>query len=454
MSATPAQPTSHTEECPRHSATHAGARRGGDGPHLLRDPLGFVAALRSGEEIVTVRLGPREVHLVTSPDLVEQVLVDEASKFDVGWLPGSPGPALGHGPGTAPPSVRAARRRVVEPAFHWSRLDDHARIAADAAAEVAGSWTAGSALDIPHEMTRLALATLARSLVTGPAGNDLAEALGDVLPAVLDEIPGLACSEPRLRSTPAPVRAVLADALAHRRNSPQDHTDALTLLLSSQDEHGRPALTDDEIGDELIGLVLAGTEAQAALLAWTLHQVARRPDIEQRILAEIAEVLDDRPPTAADFSTLMYTRQVVGEALRCYARPFLLRRASQPVLLGDRRLAPGDEVLISPYALHRDPGLFLEPDRFDPYRYNDPAARRALIPFGSDDHGCVAAGSAWQGMTIALATLLSGWQFRPVSDQPVRPLVGRVVRPARLVLAVTPRRLPALPLRPRVHDRW
>ncbi|MGE7435522.1 cytochrome P450 [Kitasatospora sp. NPDC001175] len=438
MSATPAQRAVPTEKCPHRS----GAADGPQLTDLLENPRGFVAAVRSAEEVVAIRLGSRKLHLVTSPDLVEQILVDEATKFDAGSAPDGPGPAFGHGLAACPGSVRAARRRVIEPAFHWSRLADHARIAADTAAEAAGSWTDRTELDIPREMTHLSLATITRSLVAGPAGLELTRALRETLPAMLDDLPGLASAEPPLRPTPDAVRTALAEALDHRRSSPEHHTDALSLLLAAQGEAGGSALTDDEIAEELTGLVLAGTEAPAAVLSWVLHEVSRRPDIEERILAEIAEVLGDRPPTAADFTALLYTRQVVGEALRCYARPFLLRRASEPVLLGDRRLAPGDEILISPYALHHDPGLFPEPDCFDPYRYNGPAARRMLIPFGSDDHGCVGAGSAWQGTTIALVALLSRWRFLPVSDQPVQPVLGRTVRPNRLVLAVSCRPRP------------
>ncbi|MGF1425599.1 cytochrome P450 [Kitasatospora sp. LaBMicrA B282] len=436
MSATPAQHTGHISPCPHDPTPADGPRLAGDGPRLLTDPLGFVASVPSTEEIVAVRLGAREVHLVLSSDLVEQVLVDDASMFEAGWVGQGPGPASGHGLSACPGPVRAARRRVIEPAFHWSRLADHARIAAETAAEVAGCWSGGAELDVPRETTRLALAAITRSLVAGPAGDELTEAITEALTDALTE-----AHDGALPALPDAVRAAVADTLDRRRGSAEEHTDALSLLLSAQDQDGDgdAGLTDDQVGEELIALILAGTEAPAALLAWTLHEVSRRPDIEDRILAEITTLLGDRPPTAADFTSLGYTRQVVGEALRSYPQPFLLRRASRPVLVGGRRLVPGDEVLISPYALHHDPDLFPAPDRFDPDRYDRPAARRALIPFGSDDRGCVGAGSAWQGMTIALVVLLSRWRFRPVSDQPVRPLVGRTVRPDRLVLAVNPR---------------
>ncbi len=264
--------------------------------------------------------------------------------------------------------------------------------------------------------------------------------------------------------TPGNVRRAAAvrklDAIVFRimdehRRTREDRGDLLSMLLYAQDEHGR-RLTDAQLRDELMTLMLAGHETTALALSWASYLLALDPERSARLASEIEATLDGRPPSAGDVRRLPYTEGVVLESLRLYPPAYALgREATHDVEIGAHRIRKGTIVLISQWAMHRDGRWFDEPDAFRPERWADGLAKRlprgVYLPFGAGPRMCIGASFAMLEAELLLARMAQSFTMtlvprQDVTPQPVtlRPRHGvRVVLTARDPNAARRARSPA-----------
>lgn len=301
-------------------------------------------------------------------------------------------------------------------------------------------------------MVELALRTLVRSLFSGRLPRsvvlDILRSLPiftrgmvarTVLPAWLCRVAGI---DRRFLAAAARLRSAVDEVVQSERTDGVDRGDLLSLLRSARDPETGAAMSDELIRDELVSIMMAGTETTGATLAWTFHELARHPSVEQRLRAEVRDVLGGRPAGYDDVAALHYTRAVVNEVLRRYALLMLFRRATSPVVVGDVELPAGADVLFSLSDLHLDGDVFSAPDRFDPERWladrDSLPPRGAFIPFGDGNRRCIGEGYARAEAVIATATILSRWRLVPVSGHSVRRVAAAMPRPNSLPMTVTP----------------
>jgi cytochrome P450 len=239
------------------------------------------------------------------------------------------------------------------------------------------------------------------------------------------------------------LRAIVLDVIAAWRADGEDHGDLLSMLMLATDEDTGAGMTDQQVYDEVITLLTAGSETSAVALTWFFHEIARHPEIERRIEEELDAVLAGRTATFDDVAKLEYTRRVVTEVLRMYPIWILMRRALVDVELGGVRLPAGTEVMLSPYSLHFDPEFHDQPDLFDPDRWLPERAARvpkgAFIPFGSGSRQCVGKAFAETEITVVAATIMSRWKLVPVPGKPVRTKVTSAAYPSRMPMTAVPR---------------
>ena len=423
--------------------------------HALRlrnRPLEFVRGLRSQGAITRIRLGAREVYVVNSPELIWDVLVTHSRKFDKGELFDRLRPHLGNGLVTSSGAFHHRQRRLTQPAFHANQVARYAEIMSRHVAEWTAGWRPGEPLDLTGEIDRVTLRILMAVLFgPEPVAGLAAKVTGwlSVRQAAMKQ--ALAPRSPwldRLRSRdvePAKQRAkaelcaALAAVISGRRAGAGDG-DLLSMLVRTQDPRTGDAMTDDEVCDELLTLFVAGTGTLSAALAWTFHTVPMYPRVEAHLHSEVDAVLHGGPASMTDVPRLGYVRQVVQEVLRVHPVWLLMRRAIAPVELDGVVLTPGDEVFFSPHALHRDPLLYPEPDRFDPGRWaHARPPRGAFLPFGAGNRLCVGEDFAWLEMIIMVGTVAAGWRLEPVAGHRVRARIGTVDRPDRLLMTPVPR---------------
>ncbi len=218
-------------------------------------------------------------------------------------------------------------------------------------------------------------------------------------------------------------RHILA-LVTERRASGERPFDFLSMLLEARDRKSGRAMTDKELLDEVNTLIIAGHETSAGTLNWAWYLLARHPAVEARVLAEIAAVCPGDDFSFEQLMALSYTGQVLRETLRLYPPVWLFsRRALADDRLGDYHVPAGAHLFISPYLIHRQPGLWPEPERFDPDRFDEsihgPADRFAYIPFSAGARRCIGEYYSFVEMQMHLALLLPRYQLRFIADRPV-----------------------------------
>jgi cytochrome P450 len=328
------------------------------------------------------------------------------------------------------------QRKLVLPAFHADRLKGYAAIMAEEAARASAAWTSDSTRDVHSDMMHMTLQIVTRTLF----GIGLANAVGSaerLVSTLMDEFNRRIAMPVRSR-VPLPtlrtVRVLRAmrelDGIAYRairdrRASPDG--DLLSMLVSAQDEDGRP-MSDREVRNAAIAVFFAGHETTACLLSWTLYALGGRPDIEAEVVAEMAreDASHGEPSTLVE--RLPYLQAVLNEVLRLYPPAYAFgRRAVRDTFVGEHRVPAGTTVLMSPWAMHRDPRYFDHPDDFDPARWRNGLASRlprfAYFPFSSGPRRCVGSSYAMMEATIALSTFLPRFRLERTGDVEAAPSI-------------------------------
>ncbi|MFJ3216657.1 cytochrome P450 [Kitasatospora sp. NPDC086801] len=436
--------------------------------HLLQlwlDPLAFLQSVEHAGDIVRVDLGCLPVYFLTTPDLVHQALVTHARVFGKGRFFERARAALGDGLATTDSEVNARQRRLVQPALHRTRITAvYAQVMERRARSVAMSWQPDEIVRVDRAMHELTAGIVAESLFS----SGLSQAALDevwrslqvlsrgvvvraVAPAVLDRLPiplnsGFSDAGVRLRR-------IIDEVIRHARTDGAGRDDLLTKLLEARDTETGEAMTDAEIRDQLITLLLAGTETTATTLAWVFHELARHPDVEARVQAEVDEVVGSGPVNVADLHRLQYLDRVLQEVTRLYALVLITRKATSTVTLGGVTFPAGTEVAYSQYALHRDPRTYPDPERFDPDRWLPSRSSQGTpIPFGKGKYKCPGEAFARAEMLISVATITARWRLVPAPGSTVKPVLAEMPRPNALPMIAVPRQTVPRTPQPRTGD--
>jgi cytochrome P450 len=209
------------------------------------------------------------------------------------------------------------------------------------------------------------------------------------------------------------------------------------------------AMSDLQVRDECVTLMLAGHETTANALTWTFYLLSQHPEVEQRLHQEIDSVLHGRLPTADDLPRLRYTEMVLAESMRLYPPAWgIARRALEPHTIAGYEIPRGGVILINQFITHRDPRWYPQPEVFNPERWaaghngegtgQNSRPKFAYFPFGGGPRQCIGEGFAWMEGVLLLATLAQRWRMRLADGQQIglRPVL--TLRPKygmRMVLA-------------------
>ncbi|WP_053927758.1 cytochrome P450 [Streptomyces chattanoogensis] len=324
---------------------------------------------------------------------------------------------------------------------------------ASQAAELAASWHSGQIVQMKETMVDLAATNLARSIFSSPLAEHAVAEVHEslpvlaknliprtVMPKVLDHVPIPA--NRRFDKAADRMRNVIDEVIAQYHAHPEHRDDLLSLLMAARHDSGA-TMSDEQIRDEAITLLFAGTETSAAFMAWALYELARNPGIDARVHTEITTVAGDGLITQAKAAKLTYLRQVLHEVMRLHGGLLVMRHAHTAVTLGGVDIPAGTEIVYSPHGMHRDPRVFPDPLRFDPDRWLPETAAKiptgACLPFSAGRHQCVGESFGWTEMTIALATILRDWQLTIAPGKPPKETVAGIVQLNRLPMIVQPR---------------
>jgi cytochrome P450 len=228
---------------------------------------------------------------------------------------------------------------------------------------------------------------------------------------------------------------VVLGIVDQRRRGGEERDDLLGMLMEARDEETGQGMAGKQLRDEVVTIFVAGHETTAVLLTWAFCLLSQHPDVEARLHAELAEVLDGRTPGVADAPNLRFTRMVIDETLRLYPPAWITNRqaVAEDEVCG-YRIPAGAVVGISPYVMHHLPAYWPDPERFDPQRFAPEAAqerpRFAYMPFGGGPHQCIGNSFALLEATLILAAVAQRYRLRLLAGAVVTPKPQSTLRPA------------------------
>ncbi|MCC8246905.1 cytochrome P450 [Saccharothrix luteola] len=424
---------------------------------MMRDPLGFLGSLARQGPLVRIAFGPVKAIVVCDAELAQQMFRDDRTFDKGGPFADRVRDVVGNNLSTCPHHEHRRQRRLLQPAFHVGRFDAYGRTMSAQIADRVDAWRDGQVLDVPAEMGMLATNVLTATMFSdtlSPAQLKRSQEDADVL--ATDVLPRMMMPK-ALTRLPLPVnmrferahtrlRAMIEAIVRARREEGGDRGDLLSALLAGYDEESTGAdrtLSDHEVVNQMLTFHLAGSETTAVTLAWALHLIARHPDVERRLHAEVDAVLAGRTAGPGDLAALELTGRVITETLRLRSPVYVLtREVTADTELGGHPLPAGTVLAYSPYPIHHNADLHPDPQRFDPDRW-DPArkpARHAFVPFANGARKCIGDKFSLMEATLALASIVARWRLRHVpGGVDVRPAAAAVIRPRRLRMRATSR---------------
>jgi len=418
-----------------------------------RDRLGMQRRLAALGPMARFHIGPLPIHVVSDAALAQEVLVDHADAFMKSrGLSVFARPLLGDGLLTSEGLDHRRARKLLAPAFAARRIAGYADVMAAEAARTAAGWADGARTDLAADMMEMTLAIAGRTLFDADVRGDarvVAEALADAMQAMIDGL-----SSPwqvpytwpirrhrRMRRAVEMLDEIVYRIIRQRRATTGDRGDVLSMLLVARDDDGG-GMTDRQVRDEVMTLLLAGHETTANLLTWTFYALARHPDVRARVEAEVDGALGGRTPTVDDLPRLPYVAMVLDEVMRLWPPAYTTgRTALRDVEIGGHRLAKGAGVLVNIYGIHRRPDYYPEPERFMPARMAPEAKKArpkgAYLPFGAGPRVCIGNHFALMEAQLAVAAIVQAARIelpdrRPAVPEPMITLRPRGGLPVRI----------------------
>lgn len=417
-----------------------------------RDSLGFYTGM-AREYGDVVRLGAlsgrARWYLVAHPQGVEHVLRTNSRNYTKGVFARPLKLMVGEGLVTSEGAYWLRQRRLAQPAFHKRRIAALADGMAAATQDMLREWderhAGGRAFDAANEMMRLTLRIVGRALFSADLGGRVG-AFGPALTETLEYVNRRSFrlfALPERIPTPRNRRFVRAraeldrvayDLIEARRRSGEDAGDLLSMLLLARDEETGERMSDAQLRDEVMTILLAGHETGAVAMSWTWYLLSRHPEQERRLHEELDAALGGRTPTFEDLPRLSYAKMVVEEAMRLYPPAWgIARQAREEDEIGGYRIPAGSPIAILPWVTHRHPALWERPEAFDPERFGpERSAGRppyAYFPFGGGPRQCIGSAFALMEAQLILAGVAQRYRLRLAPGRRVEPEPLVTLRP-------------------------
>jgi cytochrome P450 len=402
------------------------------------------------EDIIQGRFFGRSSFILNTPDAIRHVLVDNYENYTrtpVGIRVLRP--LVGDGLLIAEGRTWKYQRRTLAPAFTpraVTPLVPH-MIAATDETIAKLQESCGVPVDLREAMQRMTLEIAGRTMFSfemgrhGAALRDFVMEYGDGLaqPRFLDLLLPVGWPSPqdfararfRKRWTRF-VAMLMAERRAAGKNEGAPPRDLFDLMGAARDPESGEAFTDEQLGDQVATMILAGHETTATALFWSLYLLALDPATQEKLAAEVKGAAVDGELA---IERLKFTRAVVDETMRLYPPAFLIARAAATAdTIAGLPVRKNDLVLIAPWLLHRHEKLWNEPNAFIPSRFMPgapPPDRFAYLPFGVGARVCIGAHFALVEATLALAKMIGAFRVELLDKEPVMPVGVVTTQPDR-----------------------
>jgi len=312
------------------------------------------------------------------------------------------------------------QRKLVSPAFHVQRVSEYADYIVEETKAMVAGWEDGDEFFLLDEVSNLTHRIMSRTLFADVDPEDLREVVRDIINIQKTYLRSMMLPDALAHLLTDQFESVISrfDAIVYPiidayREHGEDRGDLLSMLLMVEGEDG-DRMTDKEVRDEALSLLLAGHETTAATLCWATLLLGQQPNIRARLNAEVDAVLGGRAATLMDLRALPYTEQVMKEVMRIYpAAPIILRRAVEDITVGGYAIPEGGVLVISPYFTQHHTAVWDDPLTFDPERFADEKTidKWAYFPFGGGPRVCMGQSFAQMEIQLVLATIAGQFEL-------------------------------------------
>jgi len=399
--------------------------------HWVTRPLPFLdRARKQFGDIFTIRLlGAGPIVMVAAPDAIKAVFTGSSDILLAGEGNALLSPFVGeHSLLTLDREAHLRQRRLLLPPFHGERMQSYGSVMRDLADEALDQWPVGTPFTVQPWMQSITLEVILRTvfgLEEGARKKRLAASLTKLLNALMTPgvmFIGLTRVDVFRYAPFLPISKMKADvdrqiyeeiALARRDPKLSARTDILAMMMNARDDQGRP-MTDVELRDELVTLLVAGHETTATALSWAFERIALHPEVLEKILDELSRVVGDGPLEVEHLSKLDYLDAVIKETLRTRPiLPIVVRSLEAPFQVGEWLIPKGVRVGPCIWLAHHRPESFPEPHRFMPERFlGKKVDPYSWFPFGGGIRRCIGMAFALYEMKVVLATMLLRMRYR------------------------------------------
>jgi len=415
-----------------------------------RDRLGLQDQAARLGPLVRMSLVNIPVYIISCADLARDLLVDRAASLQKSAGLQFLRPLLGDGLLTSEGEPHRHHRKLLAPAFTPKRIASYGEIMVHETREQLARWSPGDRIDLADEMMEMTLAIAGRTLFGVDVRRDasvVARALELAMHAVFDNMTSLVRlgyrwplpRHLRMKRAVRMLDQVVYRLVAEGRAHATDRGDVLSMLLLARDEDDGSALTDRQVRDEVMTLLLAGHETTANTLIWTWYELGRNPGALARLEAEIQRVIGTRPITTDDLAAMPWNAAVLDEAMRLHPPAYIIgREAASDIELAGHSFPAGSTLLVNIRGIHRRADYFPDPFAFRPERMLADARklrpRHHYLPFGAGPRICIGSHFALVEAQLVLATMVQHAKLRglpsTVTAEPLVTLRARGGMPA------------------------
>jgi cytochrome P450 len=410
------------------------------GYHMSRDALNYSRRLmETYGDIVRVPFPIRATYQVTDADLIGRVLVGTEKTNSKSWVYDRLKILLGNGLITSKGELWKKQRRLSNPAFLPKVVHSFVQMMQEETHRMADEWEqrmkTDPVIDISSEMMKLTYTIIVRALFS----LDLSQKAG-VIKSSLHEMQEYAnhlfysiYPMPLCVPTPKNLRAkkslqqmdeVVYQVIREHRANPDKYQDLLSIYMSTKDEETGESMSEQQLRDEVITLMLAGHDTTAFSLSMAFDLIAKHPQVLDKMRAEYG-TLSSGMMKLEDLRSLNYTNMVFAEVLRLFPATWAIpRELDEPLEYKGIVFPAKSNLMLFQFLTHRNPRYWDQPDAFIPERFDPENAKRhhpfAYFPFGGGQRSCVGSHFAKMEGQIILSTLLQRFNMEPVLDQPYK----------------------------------
>ncbi|MBD2506257.1 cytochrome P450 [Nostoc muscorum FACHB-395] len=409
----------------------------------LTNPLKYMEdCAKSYGDMFTLRIGPvfTPQVFISNPQAIQQIFTTDPKQLDSGTPAGSGSPLLG------PNSLLSLegkphqrQRKLLTPPLHGERMQAYGDLICEITQQVTSEWPVGETFTVLSSMQEISFQVILKA-VFGLKDGLRYEKLKEILIAILNPkrpiVRAILLMFPLLRQDLGPRSPwgsylrlrqemddlIYAEIQERRSLADESRSDILSLMMAARDEAGEP-MTDLELRDELMTLLVAGHETTASSLAWALYWIHHQPEVWEKLMQELDTLGENKDPNA--IFRLPYLNAVCSETMRLYpvAMLGLNRLVKSPLEIAGYKFDPGTILVPCIYLNHHREDLYPNSKQFQPDRFLERQFTPSeYLPFGGGNRRCIGMAFALFEMKLVLATVLSDWQIKLADTKPVLPV--------------------------------